>query len=117
MARASFSPNLIGGRKVISAFQLAGGYIPSLLGTPLHIVSEKLLHPHIERELIRALESIPKSQAQHTVDPEHLNSGIKTNLYYKSPKNNEPNEWIIAYFVKAVDHIVKCSKSDRETSI
>lgn len=110
IARASFITNLMRGSKVMSAFQLARGYMPSILGIPRTIVTDELLDAHVERESIRALERIMRSKSPNTIDPQRLTAGTKICVFHKSTKHNEPNEWITAYVVKADEHIVTCRR-------
>lgn len=65
LARASFITNLISVSKVLSSFELARGYITSILGFPIHIVSEDLFNAHIERESDRELGRIIRSKASN----------------------------------------------------
>lgn len=113
LARASFITNLIRGSKTMCAFQLARGYMPSVLGIPKRVVSDELLQSHIERESVRALERILRSKAADTIDPLLLPTGTKVLIYHKSSKNNEPNEWVPARVVEAGEHIITCRRSDK----
>lgn len=72
IARDSFLTNLIRRSKVISAIQLARGYMPYIMGRPLHLLSVDLLNAHIGRESVRALEIIIRSKASDKIDPAHL---------------------------------------------
>lgn len=47
VARVSFLTNMFHGNYILSAFQLARGYAPSILGIPSTVVTEDLLAAHI----------------------------------------------------------------------
>lgn len=113
IARASFLTNLFRGSKVMSAFQLARGFTPSILGIPRAIVSGELLDAHVERESIRALERIMKSKSPETIDHGQLTPGTKIATFHKSSKQNEPNQWISAVVVKADEHVITCRRRNK----
>lgn len=113
LARASFITNLLRGSKVMSAFQMARGYMPSILGIPRDIVTNDLLEAHIERESIRALERIMKSKSSDDTPNTQLTPGTKVMVFHKSTKHSEPNMWIPATVLRAEEHIVTCRRSKK----
>lgn len=113
IARASFMTNLIRGSRIMNAFQLARGYAPSILGIPKRIMSEDLLHAHVERESTRALERIMRAKDARTLDQAQLPTGTDVFVYHHSSKHCEPNEWVPATVVNAEKHIVVCKRRNR----
>lgn len=76
----------------MSAFQLARGYTPSILGIPHKVVSRELLSADMAREAMRALERIKHSNMSATVCKDDLSPGMVILVYYKSSKQNDANE-------------------------
>lgn len=113
LARASFITNMMRGSKIMSAFQMARGYMPSILGIPRSIVSEEILEAHIERESVRALERIMRSKSPDVIDPAQITPGTRVMVFHNSTKHTEPNEWVPAVVVSADEHIVTCRRSQR----
>ena len=58
ISRASFLTNLFHGNSILSSFQLAGGYSPSILGLPSRVVPVELLKAQIELATNRALQKL-----------------------------------------------------------
>lgn len=108
VARASFMTNLFHGSSTLSAFQLARGYSPSVLGIPWTIVPEELFNAHIEHAANRAVHRILRSRSPGTVRAENLTPGTRIWAFYKSSKHTEPVSWISASVVEAGAHVVKC---------
>lgn len=69
IARTSFLSNLTKGYKCISSFQMAKGFSPSILGIPMEVLSNETIKSHIDKESIRAIERIMKSNTPKTTDP------------------------------------------------
>lgn len=113
VARASFVTNLIRGSKVMSSYQLARGYSPSVLGIPSQVVSQDILDAYVERESTRALEKIMRAKDNTTIEPEQLATGTDVYVFYKSSKHNEPNEWVPATVINARADMVICKRRSR----
>lgn len=113
IARASFMTNLTRGSRVMNAFQLARGYAPSVVGIPKQIISEELLHAHVERESTRALERLMRAKDPQTLDQTQLPTGTDVFVYHHSSKHCEPNEWIPATVINAEKHIVICRRRNK----
>lgn len=113
IARTSFITNLLRGSKVMSAFQLARGFTPSILGIPRQIVSQELLDVHVERESLRALEKIMRSKTPGVLDKDQLAPGTDVFVYHKSSKHTEPNQWVRATVIEASEHAVSCRRRAR----
>lgn len=97
----------------MSAFQLSRGYTPSILGIPHKVVSQNMLEAHIEREAMRAFERIKHSNVSSPVCKEEVSLGMVILVFYKSSKQNDPDECIKATFQRADDHYVLCRRSQK----
>lgn len=97
----------------MNSFQVARGYAPSIIVIPRQFVTQELLDAHIDREATRALERIMKAKTPDSINPERLPKGSQVFVYYKSSKQNEPNEWIPATVSNVGDNIVECRRKER----
>lgn len=70
--------SLFHGSKLLSAFQLARGHTPSVLGMPSNIISSEILTAHVEREATRAAVRVMRSKLPKTVDQSPLTPGRET---------------------------------------
>lgn len=113
IARASFMANLFHGSSTLSAFQLARGYSPSVIGIPSSVVPEYMLEAHIENVANRAVNTILRSRNHVTLRASQLPSGTDVWVFYKSSKQNEPVKWIKASVIEAGTHVVKCRRSQK----
>lgn len=111
IARASFVTNLLRGSRIMSSFQLARGYSPSVHGIPRRIMPQSLLDAHIEREATRALERVRKFNAPNTLSLSSMSTGDTVLVFYRSSKMNEADEWIKAKIVDVRPHQVICRRS------
>lgn len=113
VARASLVTNLLHGSATLSAFQLARGYSPSILGVPSSKVPADLMQAHIEMKSIRAIQKVLKGRAAHTVPPSALYPGRAIWVFYKTSQQNVPVRWVAATVEKAERHFVRCRRSSR----
>lgn len=113
ISRTSFLANLFHGWKKLSAFQLAKGYSPSVLGVPRSIVTAELLEAHIQTEATRTIHKVMTSRIPSYVEKDALKPDDHIFIYYKSSKQNEADEWITERVRKAEEHIVYCRRSER----
>lgn len=77
LSRASSMVNCFRGSKIMSAFQLARGYAPSILGLPGRVVSHNLLDAHVEKEATRAFELIIRAEVPSMVSPSMISPGTQ----------------------------------------
>lgn len=70
VSRASILTNLFKRSSILSAFQLARGYLPSIAGFPSAIVPQKLLDAHIEPMAAIALHKALKARYSDSL-PRH----------------------------------------------
>lgn len=110
VSRASFLTNLFKGSSVLSSFQLARGYSPSIAGIPSTIVPKKLLDAHIEMMAARAIHKVLKARASNSLPRHALHKGMRIWVFYDTSKQNERKRWIEARVISADDHLVKCRR-------
>jgi len=91
--------HLFHGSTVLSSFQLAQGYAPSIAGISKSMVPKELLETHTQRTANRALQKVLRSE------------GVKIWVYYKTSKQNERVRWVSAEVVEARDHLVLCRRA------
>lgn len=111
VSRASFMTNLFHGSSILSAFQMARGYTPSVLGIPSTVVSQDLLDAHIETTAIRAIQRTKRAKDNGVEPKSTFNRGDRVWVFYKSSQQNIPVGWIEARVVEAHEHYVKCRRS------
>lgn len=111
VARASFMANLFHGSSTLSAFQLARGYTPSIVGIPSTKVPEEMIQAHVENMANRAIQTILRSRLHETTRPSQLPAGTPVWVYFKTSKQNEPVRWIKATVADAGPHVVQCRRS------
>lgn len=104
--------NLFHGNAVMSAFQLARGYAPSVAGVPSSKVPTEMLEAHIQVSATRAVQKALRSNRSKVVQQNALKPGTKVWIFYNSSKQNERVRWIPARVVSAEKHIVMCRRSD-----
>lgn len=81
ITRSSFMTNVFPGTKILSAFQVARGYFPSILGMPTRMSSQDLINAHTVRESTRALERILRSHSPTLIDRSQLHPGTEVLIY------------------------------------
>lgn len=111
LARASFMCNLFHGNSVMSAFQLARGYSPSIAGIPSYKVLPTLVDAQIRVNAARAVQRALRSKSSRVVQCAADPPGTHVWVFYKSWKQNEPVKWVPA----AVVETKKCRRSKRGT--
>lgn len=111
VARASFMTNLFHGSSTLSAFELARGYSPSIVGIPSTVVPREMVEAHVENTANRAIHKILRSRGPSNIKESHLGQGTPVWVFYKSSKQNEPIRWLSATVVKAGPHVVKCRRA------
>lgn len=91
LSRAVFFSNCFCGSHLLSSFQLAKGYAPSLLGLPARIIDNELLQAHKEQQAVRALQRVARTRSAN--ENPHYNPGDHVYFFYRSSKQNEQDEW------------------------
>lgn len=113
IARASLLANMLHGNSTLSAFQLARGYAPSIIGMPSSAVPRELMQSHIELTSRRALHKILAARSPRTLPKELLTPGRPVWVFYKTSQQNIPIRWIAATVQEAREHYVLCRRSDK----
>lgn len=117
LSRAVFFSNCFCGNHLLSSFQQAKGYAPSLLGLPTRIVDEGLLEAHREQQAVRAMQRV--AQARTTADNPHYKPGDAIYFFYRSSKQNEQDEWKKGTVVTTEQHYVNITidRTKRKTKV
>lgn len=82
--------NVFSGSKLLSSFELARGYSPSVLGIQPRMVSADLFQSAREQAATRAIQKLLKGRAPSTVPPSALPPGRSVLYFYRSSKASEP---------------------------
>lgn len=106
IARACFISNLFSGSKLLSSFQLARGYSPSILGVPSSIVPTVLLEAHKAQTATRALHKLLHSRSPNTVPANLLPRDRLIWVFHKSSRQNDPIRWEKAKVISTHPHYV-----------
>lgn len=112
VSRASFLSNLFVGSNTLSAFQLARGYTPSVLGLPPTIVTQDILDAHCEQVALRAIQKLLRSRNNHTIPANILKPGTDVFVFYNTSSHSVRTEWIRAKVVEAKRDQVLCRRSN-----
>lgn len=113
VGRASFLCNLFHGSKLLSAFQLAKGYVPSILGMPRQQVPSELFDTHVQMTAARAIQRALHGRIPNTVKRSSLTLGTKIWIFHKGSRHTDPVEWLKGTVVEANEHMVRCKREDR----
>lgn len=107
VSRSTFLCNLFSGSQLLSSFQLARGYQPSLLGVPPTFVSQELLEAYTHQVATRALQRVVRSRSPNTPTPGMFGSGDMISVWYAKSKQNEDYKWIRATVFKTYRHFLE----------
>ena len=77
ISRASFIANLFHSSAILSAFQLARGYTPSILGMPSCMVTPEVLEAHIESVAIRDIQKVVRSNIRNVEPHSSFEKGMR----------------------------------------
>lgn len=108
--RAIFFFKLFSGSCILSSFQLARGYQPSVLGIPPSVVPKELLNAHIEQKATRALQRAMLSNAARSVPQYAYRKGDSVWVWYQSSKGNEKDEWVPGVIQQTHDHYLEVTR-------
>lgn len=106
ISRAIFLSNMFTGSKALSSFELARRYAPSILGTPRRMVTEELMDAYKKQTATRALQKLSKGRNYSTC-ADTIKPGDHVLFYYRSSKQNEPNEWKSGIVSSAAEHVIE----------
>lgn len=105
--RATFLSNVFECSKLLSSFEMARGYSPSLLGMPPTVVSEELFQAAREQAATRAIQRLLNGRTPSTIPSSVLKQGTPILYFYRSSKASEPVEWRPGTVVNTSAHRVK----------
>lgn len=119
LSRATFMSNMFAGSHILSAFELARGFSPSVLGIPARIVTSELLQAHKDQQATRALQRLMRSRPIPDMPPNNLRVEEPVFFYYKSSKNNERDEWKSGRIHSLKQHyaIIQSEQTARKTKV
>ena len=113
LSRATFISNYFSGSRILSSFELARGYSPSILGVPKSLVTTELLSAHKEQVAVRALQRLLRSRTPSTVAPSSIQIVETVLFYYRSTKQNEPDQWLEGTIQSTRPELVEIRRSNR----
>ena len=113
LKRAAFLSNLFSGNKLLSSFELARGYRPSVVGLPQTVVTQELLDAHKEQTAIRKLQKLLHSRSHQGHQPSLFSPGDQVWVFYNTSKQNEAVEWVKATVIAAHPHYLEVKRSSR----
>lgn len=88
VSRAPFLSNLFTGSSMLSSFQLARGYSPSILGLPPTRVTQELLDAHYEQTALRAIQKLMHARDNNVIPSRLLPTGTEVYVYYNTSSNS-----------------------------
>lgn len=91
--KACFISNCLHGSKILSSFELARGYAPSIVGNPARKIPPDVLHAHKRQTAKRALHALLRSKNAKVMNSTDVEIGDRVGYYYNSSKANEKAEW------------------------
>lgn len=107
LARACFLSNCMYGSKLMSAFELAKGYTPSVMGNPSKLIPHDVLEAHKQQTATRALNRLLRGRNVKRLRPEDLQLGDRIAYYYNTSKASEKPEWREGAVAKIHNEIVE----------
>eukprot|EP00177_Eucheuma_denticulatum_P007832 GFKZ01014258.1.p1 GENE.GFKZ01014258.1~~GFKZ01014258.1.p1 ORF type:complete len:1202 (-),score=97.36 GFKZ01014258.1:1881-5486(-) len=110
VARAIFLSNFFSGSTILSSFQLARGYQPSIIGIPHSIVSQDVLDAHVEQCATRALQRAMKARDPNVDRCAAYKTGDDVWVWYATTAGNQRDEWIRAKVVQAHPHFLEVKR-------
>ena len=113
VARAVFLSNMFSGSKILSSFQLAKGYTPSIIGIPQSHVTTELLQAHKEQAATRALQKLLHAKNPSVLQSDILKPGDPIWVYYETSSKAKKKEWVKASVVQAERHRVLARRSEK----
>ena len=113
VSRALFMTNMFHGSATLCAFQLSGGYAPSILGMASNAVSQGLLEAHLEAVAINAIQRVERSKVRNVEPHTSFAKGMRVWVNFKTSKQNERPRWIKARVIIATPYKLKGHRSKR----
>lgn len=108
MASAVFLSNFFSGSKLLSSFQLAWGYQPSILGIPASRVPQELLDAHIEQTATRALQRAIRSRVQKVPRSSNYKQGDRVSVWVSEGNAiNSRGNWVEGHVSSVHEHYIE----------
>lgn len=102
-----FLSNVFSGSSILSAFELARGYQPSILGTGSKAAGKDIIRAHLRQAAVRALHRLLRSRHPKISDKTAIKAGEDILYFYNSSKQNESKEWRTGVVKTVHDHYVE----------
>lgn len=109
VAKACYLSNCLYGNKILSAFEMAKGYAPSIAGIPSRIIPEELMRAHKRQAALRSLNRLLRSRDSRQLTAGDIKEGDKVAYFYNSSKASEKPEWRKGVVQKINSNIVEVS--------
>ena len=109
--------NLFHGSAILSTFQLARGYTPSILSMPSCMVTPEVLEAHMESVAMRAIQKEVHSKIRNVEPHSSFEKGMRVSVFLKTSKQNERSRWVEAWVEKATRHFLKCKRNRRGSTM
>lgn len=114
LARATFLSNLFAGSSVLSSFELARGYTPSLIGQQQIYVTEELLEAHQQQAAVRALQRALRSRTPSSIPPRCIKPGDRVYFYFYTTSHAQKDEWRPGIVKSVHDHFIIIENDPRK---
>lgn len=109
VAKACFFANSLYGSKILSAFELARGYTPSVVGNPSRRVPTEILEAHTQQMAVRALNKLLRSKNTNLLNQSDIKIHDDIVYFYNSSKGTEKAEWRSGKIHSIHDNLVEVS--------
>lgn len=91
--KACFLSNCLHGSRILSSFELARGYTPSIVGNPAQKIPAEILHDHKRQTARRALHKLLRARNNKILTKNDVKTDDRVGYFYNSSKGNERAEW------------------------
>lgn len=108
LSKAVFVSNIMYGQKLVSPFELARGFTPSIACFPKSPVDETLVKAHREQVARRAIHKLLRSKRNNACLPTAFQKGDKIYFFEKQTKFGK---WILGYVQSVEDSCLLISKN------
>lgn len=117
LAKAVFLSNAFAGSRTLSAFQLARGYCPTIVGNPSYKICDEMVEAHKQQMAARALNRLLRSRNHGGIDPSSIKPGDEILYFYESSIQSEKKEWKSGTVIHVLPHYVEISGKSNGRSV
>lgn len=110
LSRATYLSNILYGSKLLSSFELARGYTPSISGLPASNLTEQLVEAHHEQAARRALHIFEKSKVPRPLQATDFEKDQEVYFFKRGPKFGT---WEVGWVRDIEDHALILSSNKR----